>query len=380
MKIGFLITYFYPKTGGAENNCYYTARELAKKHEVHVFTSGEKESEEKINGIYVHRCKELLRVKYYFAFYPSLTNKLAAAHLDVLHVHGFGFMQHDRAIKKIIKAQPKIKIVCTPHGPFMALKKYNFAASIFKALYLPSFRKSLQRYDAIIAVNPEQYKWMEKEYGISRKKVFLVPNGINKETIANISRKEIKKIDEKYGLAKKMVVSYLGRVQRYKGLDQVVSVLPVLRNFTPEIVFLIIGKDSGDRERLEKIAKEKGVDMMVRFTGEVSEEDKLALLERSEIFVFPSEWEAFGIATLEAMARRNAIVSTRTEGSLFLIKEGVNGILFDYGDANALKKALQKLLNNPKIRHSMKKINKKKSRRFLWTDIANKLEKIYIMD
>src|SRR3989344_4594075 len=303
MKIGFLITYFYPKTGGAENNCYYTARELAKKHEVHVFTSGEKESEEKINGIYVHRCKELLRVKYYFAFYPSLTNKLAAAHLDVLHVHGFGFMQHDRAIKKIIKAQPKIKIVCTPHGPFMALKKYNFAASIFKALYLPSFRKSLQRYDAIIAVNPEQYKWMEKEYGISRKKVFLVPNGINKETIANISRQEIKKI-----------------------------------------------------------------------------EDKLALLERSEIFVFPSEWEAFGIATLEAMARRNAIVSTRTEGSLFLIKEGVNGILFDYGDANALKKALQKLLNNPKIRHSMQKINKKKSRRFLWTDIANKLEKIYIMD
>ena len=60
--------------------------------------------------------------------------------------------------------------------------------------------------------------------------------------------------------------------------------------------------------------------------------------------------------------------------------EKVNGILFDYGDANALKKALQKLLNNPKIRHSMQKINKKKSRRFLWTDIANKLEKIYIMD
>jgi len=30
MKIGFLITYFYPATGGAENNCYYLAKELAK--------------------------------------------------------------------------------------------------------------------------------------------------------------------------------------------------------------------------------------------------------------------------------------------------------------------------------------------------------------
>jgi len=43
MKIGFLIEYFYPVRGGAENNCFYIARELAKSHEVHVFTSDRKD-------------------------------------------------------------------------------------------------------------------------------------------------------------------------------------------------------------------------------------------------------------------------------------------------------------------------------------------------
>ena len=39
MKIGFLINYFYPMKGGAEDNCFNLAKELAKNNEVHVFTS-----------------------------------------------------------------------------------------------------------------------------------------------------------------------------------------------------------------------------------------------------------------------------------------------------------------------------------------------------
>ena len=132
MKIGFLITYFYPKMGGAEANCYYLARELAKKHEVHVFCSGEKESEEIIEGMQVHRSKELFRIKYYLAYYPSIISSLARHNLDILHVHGFGFMQHDKAVRILRQKNPALKLVGTPHGPFMALKKYSLLGSIFK--------------------------------------------------------------------------------------------------------------------------------------------------------------------------------------------------------------------------------------------------------
>ena len=41
---------------------------------------------------------------YYFAFYPSIINKILKADLDILHVHGFGFIQNDIAIRKLRKS------------------------------------------------------------------------------------------------------------------------------------------------------------------------------------------------------------------------------------------------------------------------------------
>ena len=82
MKIGFLIEYFYPVSGGAENNCFYLAKELAKKHEVHVFTSDRKDEkmfkkEELIDGIKIHRYKNWFRYKYYLTFTPGFLDILS---------------------------------------------------------------------------------------------------------------------------------------------------------------------------------------------------------------------------------------------------------------------------------------------------------------
>lgn len=376
MKIGFLITYFYPKTGGAENNCYYTARELAKSHEVHVFCSGGSESEEIIDGINVHRSKELFRLKYYFAFYPSIVNKIQKYDLDVLHVHGLGFVQHDIAVKKLKKVNPKIKVICTPHGPFMALNKYNLIGRIFKSIYTPLIKRSLKMYDAVVEVNPNQTEWMTKDYGIERRKIKFVPNGLNESTFESLKADYIRKIANKYGLEGKFVISYLGRIQKYKGLDQVIKVLPKLLKDYPNLVFVAIGKDADDMQRLIDLSKKRGIAKNVIFTGEIFEKEKLALLEISEIFVFPSEWEAFGIAMLEAMARGNAAISTKTEGGVYLIKKD-NGRLYDFGKTEQLYVALSELIGDDKTRIKMGKKNIDFAKKFLWPSIAKQLEGLY---
>src|SRR3989344_3792358 len=221
MKIGFLIEYFYPTRGGAENNCFYLARELAKKHEVHVFTSGRNDGkifkkEEIIDGVNIHRYKNWFRYKYYLTFTPGFLNILDYD-LDVLHVHSLGFLWHDFIVflKKLFS---KTKNINTPHGPFMALSKYNFAENIFKnaVVFLEFFLNKL--YNAVIQVNPNQYKWMVK-YGVSRNKIKYIPNGISEDTF---DKSDNKKFVKKYNLKNKFVVSYLGRVQKYKGLDQVI--------------------------------------------------------------------------------------------------------------------------------------------------------------
>jgi len=379
MKIGFLIRYFNKGMGGAENNCYYLAKELAKNkdNEVHIFCSDKADGEETIDGIKVHRCRETLKLTYYLAFYPSLTKKLLSYDLDILHVHGFGFIQNDLSIKKLKRKNPGLKIICTPHGPFMALKNYNLFAKTLKTIYVMMIRRNLKIYNKIIQVNPYQKEWLKNDYHIDNKKIVFLPNGISEEAFTQTSKDALNALKDRYSLKNKFVISYLGRIQDYKGIDQIIKILPELKKLNSKIVFLAIGKDAGDLSRLKELAKTLNVENSVIFTGEVSEEEKYGLLDLSEIFIFPSEWEAFGIVVLEAMAKKNALLSTKTEGGRYLIKKE-NGFLFDYQNTNQLLKVSKKLIADSKLRRKMQNNNFKKSKNFLWDKIAKDLFRIYL--
>ena len=373
MKIGFLIEYFYPITGGAENNCFYLARELAKNHEVHIFTSDRSDNqiskkEEIVDNIKIHRYKNWFRYKYYLSFTPGLLDVLNYD-MDVLHVHSFGFLWHDQIVflKKLFS---KTKIVNTPHGPFMALNKYGFFENVFRKIVIFSELFYNRLYDIVIQVNPIQYKWMKK-YGISKNRVKYIPNGIPKEIFDKVDNKSFVK---KYNLENKFVISYLGRIQNYKGLDQIIKILPSLEK---KIVFLIMGKDAGDKKRLINLSKKLNVSNRVIFTGEISYSEKLMGLDTSEVFILSSEWEAFGIVILEAMARGNVIISTKTEGGKFLVKRE-NGFTYDFGDLKQLKEYINILFEDKKLRKKVEKSNIKKAKNFLWENIANNLERVYL--
>ena len=371
MKIGFLINYFYPLKGGAEDNCFNLARELAKNNEVHVFTSrlkGTKEYEI-MDNIHVHRYKTLFHYRYYLSFTPGLLNVLRYD-LDILHVHSFGFIWHD-IILMLKKLLSKTKIINTPHGPFMVLKYYNSFQKIFKSLVSNFERLFVNKfYDKVIQVNPEQYKWLTK-YKINKDKIVFIPNGISNEAFKKVNNKDF---ERKYNLKNKFIISYLGRIQDYKGLNQVIKILPKLRK---DVLFLIMGKDAGDLNRLKKLANKLNVQDKLIFTGEVSNEDAIIGLSLSKIFIMPSEWEAFGISTLLAMARGNAIISTNTEGGRFLINKE-NGFLYNYNDLRDLENKIKVLITDKKMLNKISRDNIKKAKKFLWKDISKNLEKVYL--
>lgn len=375
MRIGFLLSSFYPSTGGREVITFNLARELAKRgHKIHVFTTLKEnlKKEEIIEGIHIHRTKTFFQYKYYLEFNPGWIKNVLKYKLDILHIQSFGFIMADLALL-LEKSLHGTKIVNTPHGPFMALDKYPLWQEILKKTYTLAEYPINKLYDAIIQVNPEQWRWMIKS-GVKKTNIKLIPNSIPSDMFLKVSNK---KFLEKYKLKNKLVVSYLGRIQKYKGLDQVVSILPEILKKHREVVFLAIGKDAGDAERLKILASKLGVSNNVIFTGQLSHEDKLRALDSSEISVLPSEWEAFGIGLLEAMSRGNAIISTKTEGGKYLIKEGANGYIYDYKDTETLKKQLLKLIEDKKTRKIFIRNNLEKAKNYSTEKIADQLEDVY---
>ncbi|HII15006.1 MAG TPA: glycosyltransferase family 4 protein [Nanoarchaeota archaeon] len=376
MKLGFLLSTFYPMSGGRESLTFNLARELVKNgHEVHVFTSllPGTGKEQVVEGIRIHRTRTWFRYKYYLEFNPGWIRNVMKYRLDVLHVQSFGFIMADIAVV-LKKLFTHTKLVNSPLGPFMALEKYPLWQELMKKAYLFLEKPVNRLYDSVIQINPEQWRWITK-CGVKKEKIFLLVPGIPAELFA-LQKHE--RFAVKWGLKGKLVISYVGRIQKYKGLDQVIAVLPDILKKHRNVVFLAMGKDAGDMDRLKKMATDLGVAGNVVFTGPVTEDEKLQGLDISQIFVFPSEWEAFGIAIIEAMARGNAVVSTKTEGGRYLIKDGVNGYLYDYRDTDALKKCLIRLLDDEKSRKLIISNNLKKSRAFSIEKIAGDMEKLYM--
>lgn len=383
MKIGFIVTYFHPFTDGTENNCLYLAMELAKKHEVHIFTSDRRdkkriEQEEEIyQGLHIHRCRTIARYKYYLVWDINLLSKLFKYKLDILHVHSIGFPQQDLAVLLIKIFRRKTKIINTPHGPFLANNYYSIPVKILREIYrILEFPLNKFCYDAVIDVNSKQIKWMDR-FGFTKKQIQYCPDGIPESCFKEIDNKEFIK---KHNLKNKFVISSLGRLVPYKGFDQVIKVLPEIIKKHPNILYLHMGPDRGDLERLTKLVEELKVKNNIIFLGMASDDEKLMALDKSEIFLFTSEpgTEAFGIVMLEAMARKNALISTKVEGDNILVVEEVNGFIYDHGDLETLKRRLLYLIENKKALKKMQEENYKRSKNFINEEIAwNYLEKIY---
>jgi L-malate glycosyltransferase len=118
----------------------------------------------------------------------------------------------------------------------------------------------------------------------------------------------------------------------------------------PEAIFLLAG-EGPERERLEGLAAELGVAERVRFLGR--RDDVPQLLAACDVFALPSLYEGSSLAVLEAMAAGKAVVSSAIGGTEELVEDGISGLLVPPGDADALAKALRRLLGDAGLREEL---------------------------
>src|SRR5208282_3562313 len=91
----------------------------------------------------------------------------------------------------------------------------------------------------------------------------------------------------------------------------------------------------------------------------------------------PSEWEAFGLVLLEAMAARTPIVATSVGAVPEVLEGGRDGLLVPYGDPSALARALQDVLNDPDGARERVSRADVRVRGLDWMDSANRLRALY---
>jgi len=209
-------------------------------------------------------------------------------------------------------------------------------------------RAALHKSDVVWAVSSHTKGEIVQRQGVRASRVQIVPNVLDPDFAADASRAAGEAVRSRL-----LTVSRLSRSEGGgKGVDHVISALPLIRSEIPDVDFTIVG-GGDDMPRLRKLAESLNVGDIVTFAGQVSDRDLGKYLSGTDVFVLPSRQEGFGIVFLEAMAHGKPVIAGAHGGSPEVVLDGATGKLVRYGDQPALVQAITALLRDVGMRNAM---------------------------
>jgi glycogen synthase len=151
---------------------------------------------------------------------------------------------------------------------------------------------------------------------------------------------------------------FVGRLERRKGVDVLLEVVPRLLEEFPNLHVTLAGQDTANtdmpktyRESFEAtMAGRPQLSRRVTFAGFLADEELYRHYAACDIFCAPSRYESFGLVLLEAMMFGKPVVGCAAGGMPEVVEEGGNGFLAVPGDVQSLAECLRKLIADPALR------------------------------
>ena len=249
------------------------------------------------------------------------------------------FFDHWKSIENIDgETLEKTKSFCLIHS-----KEINHPAgsSLNKRVL-----KALKKTNHIIA-NSRFTKELAIKLGVKAKDINVINPGCNYPIQISDTAKEFAK--RTYGESSPKLIT----VSRLDGRKSHQNILMTIKNLLPKfpnLKYISVG-DGDEKNNLEKLKKELGLNKEVEFIFKSTEQEKVALLDQSDVFVMPSvvykrSVEGFGITYIEAASYGKPSIGGIYGGERDAIKSGKTGYLCNGNDLNALYDTLLKILEN----------------------------------
>lgn len=317
---------------------------------------------EKLGKIEIKRYKPSINLSFYLSkFKPEIRNG------DIIAMEGYPNLTNDYVRKRY---HGKFPLVIYVQGVVLPLSGF---ASLQKRLYDAFIGvRTLKKANRIIAMTKLEKDWCEKK-GIDSNKIEIIPNGIFDEAFESYDSENIK---QKYGQRKYLL--FIGRMYHEKAPTHLIEALSRLKNDFKDLGVIFVGPDQGEVAKVKSMTKDLGLQEKVVYAGKVTDKEKYQLLAGCEFFVLPSKFEAQGIVFIEAWAQKKAVIGTRVGGVPYVVSDGENGLLYNYGDIDALTNHIRLLLENPKKARAIGQrgyeIADRESR---WKSVIDKIERLY---
>ena len=211
-------------------------------------------------------------------------------------------------------------------------------------------------------------------YGDAAKSIIVIPNGVDQKMFNPANQLLYgDRIRQKHGISRSdLVLMFAGGDWERKGVPYIIEALSLLTR--PDVKLLIVG--SGDEKLYGQLAELKQVRERIIFVSHSS-----VLWEyyaASDVFVFPTIYEPFGLVIVEAMASGLPVITSRVAGAADVIIDGVNGLLLrEPSDVNDLAAKIELLLSNAELRKTMGERAREAVEGLSWDWVAQKTIGVY---
>ncbi len=364
MRILHVIRQYKPVIGGMENFVENLAVHLKRKgieSEVLTlntdFSNGEKFSEsELINGIKVRRIPYFGSRRYPIAL--SAINYLSE--FDLIHIHGVDFLLDYLAGLKPLHKKP---MILSTHGGFFHTKKFY----LYKKLHFHTLTKlSLRNMRWIVADSEPDYVTFKP---ISPERIEMIENGINFNLYHTIEQEK--------GTPNRFI--FVGRFSKNKRIDKLLSLIGRLKSDFPDVHLSIVGRDYDNlKGEFMNHIEQYGIGKNVTIHEALSEEDLLREMSRAAYFISASEYEGFGLSSLEAMAAGRVAFLSQIPSFKKMVSDGKNGYLVDFDDMDAVEDKVKQVLRSG-VQENVRLAGIETARQNSWETIVNKFIQMYDM-
>jgi len=260
-----------------------------------------------------------------------------------------------------------------PHSAYAADRIERWARALYESTLGRLAFKVAKR---VIAVSEFTKSYMVHRLGVDEGKITVIPpSGIE---IENFNSAPPSPFREKLGLDSNRVALFAGHISPRKGLQHLVRAMPSVLKAVGNVKFVLAGHDRGIKNDLVKLAAQLGVGDSLIFAGHLNQEMLASAYAAADVFVLPSEYEAFGIVLLEAMASARPVIASRVGGITDIVQDGQTGLLVDEKSPGQLAQTIIRVLQDQEQARKLgERAREYAIREYSWDTIVDRTLQVY---
>lgn len=281
---------------------------------------------------------------------------------DVVHVQ---YMAPGSLAILLFKLLGIKKILATAHVP----------GHIYKNKSIPKFIASYITDSFLCVSKSSEEAFFEKDSKLFTQKLFH--EGRKHFTIYNCIESSSNYGEVLHQKNDSFTLGIVSRLSFEKGIDIMISALPMIIQSYPDIKLLIVG-DGREKNELLKLAQKLDVAHAITWAGLQPRDKLIDYYSQMDLVVIPSRFEGFGLTAIEAMNFGVPVVASAVDGLKEVIEDGESGMLFPVEDSETLSSTILKLMKDDTLRKTIVLTGKKRvEEKFSYDIYKERINELY---